>query len=182
MLDQRQTLSDIKKLRNTPYIYYKQYQSIDNNQQQDLKQAKMIARPNILSFINRHDNLSKLQQEQKKFRQSSQQRERTKTQSNYRAFSLNQKAPSNSKSQPDLTDENQSVFVPYRQRNISQNSISISYDNSEKKKSFLPNMNNQDPMLQTFGKQVIILKPKRFPTEIFQGNVSKMKKQFQQNY
>ncbi|CAK57054.1 unnamed protein product (macronuclear) [Paramecium tetraurelia] len=181
MLDQRQTLSDINRLRNTPYIYYKQYQSIDNNQQYDTKQVKMIARPNV-RYQMIHENLSKLQQDQKKLRQSSQQRERTKTQSNYRAFSLNQKAPSNSRSQPDLTDDNQSVFVPYRQRNISQNSISISYDNSEKKKSFLPTMNNKDPMLQTFGKQVIILKPKRFPTEIFQGNVSKMKKQFQQNY
>ncbi|CAD8093729.1 unnamed protein product [Paramecium primaurelia] len=136
----------------------------------------------ILSFINRHQNLSKLQQEQNDLRQSSKQRERTKTPSNYRPFSINQKAPSNSKSQPDLTDDNETIFVPYRQRNISQNSISISYDTSNKKQSFLPNMNQQDPMLQTFGKEVFIFKPKRFPTEIFQGNVSKMKKQFQQNY
>ncbi|CAD8070938.1 unnamed protein product [Paramecium sonneborni] len=180
MLDQRQTLSDIKKLRNTPYLYYKQYQSIDNNQ--DYKQPKMIARPNILSFINKYENMSKLQQQPNKLRQSSHLRERTKTQSNYRAFSINQKPTSNSKSQPDLTDENDTNFIPYRQRNISQNSISISYENSQKKQSFLPTMKHQDPMLQTFGKQLIIIKPKRFPTEIFQGNVSKMKKQFQQNY
>ncbi|CAD8189251.1 unnamed protein product [Paramecium octaurelia] len=151
-------------------------------------QSKLVVKQcQLLQFIQRQEHLKGQLNQLQKTRQFSQQQERKTFATKPRAFSIHHKDQVCNNSQPNLINDdcnNETDHCQLQKREFQSNNFSTFCDNSLKKQKFLPPMNplNQDPFLQTFGKQMDLVSKNRFPKEVFLGNVSKMKKQFQQNF
>ncbi|CAD8109480.1 unnamed protein product [Paramecium sonneborni] len=150
-------------------------------------QSKLVLKQyQISSFIQRQEQLNNQLNQTKKSRQFSQQQERQTVATKPRAFSIYYKDQICTYSQPNLIKEdsnNSTDDCVFQKNEYQSNNFFIYSDESLKKKRLLPPMhlNNKDPFLQTFGKQIETINKNRFPKEVFLGNVRKMKKQFQQN-
>ncbi|CAD8200250.1 unnamed protein product [Paramecium pentaurelia] len=183
---QDKSLHDNKQIRNpsqqTNYIQNDYSMSISTYQ------SKLVVKQcQLLQFIQRQEHLKNQLYQIRKTRQFSQQQERKTYITKPRAFSIHNKDQIYNNSQPNLINDdsnNETDHCQYQKGEQQSNNFSIFCDNSQKKQKFLPPMHpiNQDPFLQTFGKQIDIVTKNRFPKEVFLGNVSKMKKQFQQNF